>query len=385
MWRLQKTDGAIYGPTDWFSLTQWAREGRIEPGDQLAEGDEPWRPAAEIADLDLSYTILQGDGDTYGPIHLDFPRSLLDEGALPPDTPVITPSSPEPIPASLCVQPTSQPAAQPEADIKIARLTAENQALTERCDALKAETDSLQDKLKRAAAAPPVESPRAAELEAQLQRARERIQELEVQAHHLDEVTESAAATAESTPSGTVIRSNPDHREARRWQQVCEKEQADHQQTRERWRAESDELRRQIKDIQNHRDRLQHRINQLERSIEKLKAQNEGVELNQILNEDETYRSLQQLSANYDKMTEQLDHKNAVIQRLEQRVAKAEETAKRAQQDAGQKVEEARDEARQAQQAARDLETNYHGLLKSYRDLNERYIKLRQQHDQEPS
>src|SRR5215204_3078652 len=48
-WHLRTPDGPTYGPLGWDQVRQWASEGRITGGCQLADdADGLWRPASEF-------------------------------------------------------------------------------------------------------------------------------------------------------------------------------------------------------------------------------------------------------------------------------------------------------------------------------------------------
>jgi hypothetical protein len=88
-WRLRKADQTLYGPAEWNDLLRWAAEGRIFPGDEVAEADGPWRPAIDAAGLGLDW-IAQLPGDkALGPLHLLAFLELIRDRVLTGDEPLV--------------------------------------------------------------------------------------------------------------------------------------------------------------------------------------------------------------------------------------------------------------------------------------------------------
>ena len=57
-----RTQDETFGPETKERLIEWARMGRIQPGQDISEDGETWRPATEIPFLDMRWSIDIGDG-----------------------------------------------------------------------------------------------------------------------------------------------------------------------------------------------------------------------------------------------------------------------------------------------------------------------------------
>lgn len=120
-WWLRVQD-ETFGPVTREGLLEWARMGRIQPGQDVSEDGERWIPATDVAFLDMRWSIDIGDGTPRGPFNKQAAQALLASGRLPPGSrlvevapvpaapPDVPPVPPEPPPA-----PGEAPAA-PEAE-----------------------------------------------------------------------------------------------------------------------------------------------------------------------------------------------------------------------------------------------------------------------------
>lgn len=81
-WRLKKPDGTEYGPVSMDALRNWARDGRITPGDRVAANGGEWEPAEQIEALELDWTVTLKEGSSYGPLSLSAVLELLADGEL---------------------------------------------------------------------------------------------------------------------------------------------------------------------------------------------------------------------------------------------------------------------------------------------------------------
>lgn len=81
-WQLRKADQTTYGPVGLTELCRWAAEGRILPGDQISENKGDWKPASELADLELNWLAPDKDGTPRGPFHILVFADLLKRNAL---------------------------------------------------------------------------------------------------------------------------------------------------------------------------------------------------------------------------------------------------------------------------------------------------------------
>ena len=115
-WWLRAQD-EVFGPVTRDNLLEWAQMGRIQPGQDVSEDGENWKPATEIAFLDMRWSIDIGDGTPRGPFNKQAAQALLASGRLPRGSklvevvpePVDQKAEPEPAP------PKDEPAAQAQA------------------------------------------------------------------------------------------------------------------------------------------------------------------------------------------------------------------------------------------------------------------------------
>ena len=78
-----RTQDETFGPETRERLIEWARMGRIQPGQDISEDGETWRPATEIPFLDMRWSIDIGDGHPRGPFNKYAAQALLSSGRLP--------------------------------------------------------------------------------------------------------------------------------------------------------------------------------------------------------------------------------------------------------------------------------------------------------------
>ena len=52
-----RTQDETFGPETKERLIEWAQMGRIQPGQDISEDGETWRPATEIPFLDMRWSI----------------------------------------------------------------------------------------------------------------------------------------------------------------------------------------------------------------------------------------------------------------------------------------------------------------------------------------
>ena len=81
-WWLRAQD-EVFGPVTRDNLLEWAQMGRIQPGQDVSEDGENWKPATEIAFLDMRWSIDIGDGTPRGPFNKQAAQALLASGRLP--------------------------------------------------------------------------------------------------------------------------------------------------------------------------------------------------------------------------------------------------------------------------------------------------------------
>ena len=111
-----RTQDDVFGPVTRDELLNWARMGRVQPGQEVSQDGETWQSATSVDFLDMRWSIDIGDGMPRGPFNKQAAQALLKSGRLPPESRLveISPAVPEsspvaPEPASPSKEsPTSQ-------------------------------------------------------------------------------------------------------------------------------------------------------------------------------------------------------------------------------------------------------------------------------------
>ncbi len=78
-----RTQDEVFGPVTRENLLEWARMGRIQPGQEVSEDGESWISATEVVFLDMRWSIDIGDGTPRGPFNKQAAQALLASGRLP--------------------------------------------------------------------------------------------------------------------------------------------------------------------------------------------------------------------------------------------------------------------------------------------------------------
>ena len=81
-WYLRTPD-ETFGPETEERLVEWARVGRIQPGQEVSDDNLTWRRVEEVPFLDMRFSIDIGDGNPRGPFHRAAAEALLASGRLP--------------------------------------------------------------------------------------------------------------------------------------------------------------------------------------------------------------------------------------------------------------------------------------------------------------
>lgn len=104
-WWLRVQD-ETFGPVTREGLLEWARMGRIQPGQDVSEDGERWIPATDVAFLDMRWSIDIGDGTPRGPFNKQAAQALLTSGRLPPGSRLVEAA---PAPAAADAPPPAEP------------------------------------------------------------------------------------------------------------------------------------------------------------------------------------------------------------------------------------------------------------------------------------
>ena len=118
-WYLRTQDDT-FGPETRERLLDWARMGRIQPGQEISNDGETWKPAVEIPFLDMRWSIDIGDGTPRGPFNRHAAEALLKSGRLPPGSKIVEVppafEEAEPAPAAEAAPAVAAPVAAPVAE-----------------------------------------------------------------------------------------------------------------------------------------------------------------------------------------------------------------------------------------------------------------------------
>ena len=104
-----RTQDETFGPEPESRLVEWARMGRIQPGQEVSSDEIVWRRVEEVPFLDMRFSIDIGDGNPRGPFNKAAAEALLASGRLPPTASLVevrapfeepTPEEPPPAPAA---------------------------------------------------------------------------------------------------------------------------------------------------------------------------------------------------------------------------------------------------------------------------------------------
>ena len=126
-WYLRTPD-ETFGPETEAKLVEWARLGRIQPGQEISDDEIVWRRVEDVPFLDMRFSIDIGDGNPRGPFNGAAAEALLASGRLPPaskivevrepfppETPVVEePPEPDPVPAAEPEPPSPESEPEPE-------------------------------------------------------------------------------------------------------------------------------------------------------------------------------------------------------------------------------------------------------------------------------
>ena len=78
-----RTQDETFGPETQERLVEWARVGRIQPGQEISDDNVTWQRVEDVAFLDMRFSIDIGDGNPRGPFNRAAAEALLKSGRLP--------------------------------------------------------------------------------------------------------------------------------------------------------------------------------------------------------------------------------------------------------------------------------------------------------------
>ena len=93
-----RTQDETFGPESEAKLVEWAKLGRIQPGQEISDDNLIWRRVEEVPFLDMRFSIDIGDGNPRGPFNRAAAEALLSSGRLPPTASLVEVRGPFPEP-----------------------------------------------------------------------------------------------------------------------------------------------------------------------------------------------------------------------------------------------------------------------------------------------
>ena len=78
-----RTQNDTFGPESEAKLLEWAKLGRIQPGQEISDDNVIWRKVEDVPFLDMRFSIDIGDGNPRGPFNRAAAEALLASGRLP--------------------------------------------------------------------------------------------------------------------------------------------------------------------------------------------------------------------------------------------------------------------------------------------------------------
>ena len=84
-----RTQNDTFGPETEAKLIEWAKLGRIQPGQEISDDNVIWRRVENVPFLDMRFSIDIGDGNPRGPFNRAAAEALLASGRLPPTSTLV--------------------------------------------------------------------------------------------------------------------------------------------------------------------------------------------------------------------------------------------------------------------------------------------------------
>ena len=91
-----RTQNDTFGPETESKLVEWAKLGRIQPGQEISDDNVIWRRVEDVPFLDMRFSIDIGDGNPRGPFNRAAAEALLASGRLPKTSTIVEVREPFP-------------------------------------------------------------------------------------------------------------------------------------------------------------------------------------------------------------------------------------------------------------------------------------------------
>ena len=92
-----RTQNDTFGPETEEKLVEWAKLGRIQPGQEVSDDNVIWRRVEDVPFLDMRFSIDIGDGNPRGPFNRAAAEALLASGRLPKTSTLVEVREPFPV------------------------------------------------------------------------------------------------------------------------------------------------------------------------------------------------------------------------------------------------------------------------------------------------
>ena len=92
-----RTQDETFGPESAAKLVEWAKLGRIQPGQEVSDDNIEWRRVEDVPFLDMRFSIDIGDGNPRGPFNRAAAAALIASGRLPPTATIVETREPFPV------------------------------------------------------------------------------------------------------------------------------------------------------------------------------------------------------------------------------------------------------------------------------------------------
>ena len=89
-----RTQDETFGPETGDTLVNWAKMGRIQPGQEISDDNVIWTKVEEVPFLDMRFSIDIGDGNPRGPFNKAAADALIASGRLPANATVVETRAP---------------------------------------------------------------------------------------------------------------------------------------------------------------------------------------------------------------------------------------------------------------------------------------------------
>ena len=104
-----RTQDETFGPESEEKLIEWARLGRIQPGQEISNDNIEWKRVEDVPFLDMRFSIDIGDGNPRGPFNRAAAEALLASGRLPKTSTIVETREPFPEETPVAEEPVAVP------------------------------------------------------------------------------------------------------------------------------------------------------------------------------------------------------------------------------------------------------------------------------------